>query len=149
MKRPKGRCLEVLGKLTGAPTGDTVPSRPQEADPKPAIVWKNLMLAHRTPLARLVLYGFVAVGVLSTILAITWVPDGVRSVIAGMLVVAGVMTLVFMPLMAGHQWHNDLRSDLLRGELIRTWPLASWRLFAAEVVAPTIVATLYSAGGAA
>ena len=116
--------------------------------PETAIVWKNLMLAHRTPLARLVLYGFVAVGVLSTLLATTWVPDGVRSVIAGMLIIAGVMTLVFMPLMAGHQWHNDLRSDLLRVELIRTWPLASWRLFAAEVVAPTIVATLYSAGGA-
>ena len=116
--------------------------------PETAIVWKNLMQAHRTPLPRLVLYGFVAVGVLSTLLATTWVPDRVRSVIAGMLVIAGVMTLVFMPLMAGHQWHNDLRSDLLRVELIRTWPLASWRLFAAEVIAPTIVATLYSAGGA-
>ena len=116
--------------------------------PETAIVWKNLMQAHRTPLARLVLYGVVAVGVLSTLLATTWVPDRVRSVIAGMLVIAGVMTLVFMPLMAGHQWHNDLRSDLLRVELIRTWPLASWRLFAAEVIAPTIVATLYSAGGA-
>ena len=95
--------------------------------PETAIVWKNLMLAHRTPLARLVLYGFVAVGVLSTLLATTWVPDRVRSVIAGMLVIAGVMTLVFMPLMTGHQWHNDLRSDLLQVELIRTWPLASWR----------------------
>ena len=30
----------------------------------------------------------------------------------------------------------------------RRGPLASWRLFAAEVVAPTIVATIYSAGGA-
>ena len=117
--------------------------------PGTAIVWKNLMLAHRIPLARLVLYGFVAVGVLSTLLATTLVPDRVRSVIAGMLVIAGVVTLVFIPLMAGHQWHNDLRSDdLLRLELIKTWPLASWRLFAAEVVAPTIVATLYSAGGA-
>ena len=116
--------------------------------PEIAIVWKNLMLAHRTPVARLVLYGFGGVVVLSTLLATTWVPDGVRSLIAGMLVIAGVVTLVFMPLMAGHQWHNDLRSDLLRVELIRTWPLASWRLFAAEVVAPTIVATLYSAGGA-
>ena len=49
------------------------------------------------------------------------------------------------PLMAGHQWRNDLRSDLLRIEVIRTWPIGGWRLFASQVLPPAIIATLYAA----
>ena len=49
------------------------------------------------------------------------------------------------PLMAGHQWRNDLRTDLLRIEVIRTWPIDGWRLFASQVLPPAIIATLYAA----
>jgi hypothetical protein len=48
--------------------------------------------------------------------------------------------------MAGHQWRNDLRTDLLRIDVIRTWPIDGWRLFTSQVVPPAMVAILYATG---
>ncbi len=112
--------------------------------PEIAILWKNLMLAHRTPLARatgavLVLLGTATV-VVSWVAAPTW--------LIGILTVGALVALVMTPLTAGHQWRNDLRTDLLRVELIRTWPVAGWRLFGAEVAAPAIIASLYATAAA-
>lgn len=111
-----------------------------------AIVWKNLMRAHRTSLRLTVVAGAAAIGLAATVVSVTGLPDW----LIGIMMIGGGVGLAMTPLMAGHQWRNDLRTDLLRIEVIRTWPIAGWRLFAAEVCPPACIATLYAgaAGGA-
>ena len=109
--------------------------------PETAIVWKNLMLAHRANLFVIVGGGVATVGVVATIVAMTGLPDWLTAIT----MVAGVVGLSMTPLMAGHQWRNDLRTDLLRIEVIRTWPVDGWRLFVSQVLPPAIIATLYAA----
>ena len=109
--------------------------------PETAIVWKNLMLAHRANLFLTVVGGVVAVGVVAAVVSVTGLPDWLTAIT----MVAGVVGLAVTPLMAGHQWRNDLRTDLLRIEVIRTWPIDGWRLFVSQVLPPAIIATLYAA----
>ena len=109
--------------------------------PETAIVWKNLMLAHRANLFVIVGGGVTTVGVVATIVAMTGLPDWLTAIT----MVAGAVGLSMTPLMAGHQWRNDLRTDLLRIEVIRTWPVDGWRLFVSQVLPPAIIATLYAA----
>ena len=109
--------------------------------PELAIVWKNLMMAHRTNLFAAVATGVGAVGVLALVVGVTGLPDWLM----GFMMVGGVIGLGMTPLMAGHQWRNDLRTDLLRIDLLRTWPIDGWRLFVSQVLPPAIVATLYAA----
>ena len=113
--------------------------------PELAIVWKNLMMAHRANLFMAVGTGVVAIGVAAVVVGVTGLPDW----LIGFMLVGGVVGLGMTPLMAGHQWRNDLRTDLLRIEVIRTWPIDGWRLFASQVLPPAIIATLYAgaAGG--
>lgn len=112
--------------------------------PEVAIVWKNLMLAHRVNLMAAAGVGAGLIGMAAILVAQVGVPDWTIAILA----VGGGIGLLMTPLTAGHQWRNDLRTDLLRIEVIRTWPVAGWRLFAAEVAAPAIIATLYTLGAA-
>ena len=109
--------------------------------PELAIVWKNLMMAHRANLFVAVGAGVVAIGAAAVVVGVTGLPDW----LIGFMLVGGVTGLGMTPLMAGHQWRNDLRTDLLRIEVIRTWPIDGWRLFASQVLPPAIIATLYAA----
>ena len=113
--------------------------RPQ-GRPELGILWKNLMLAHRTPLTTIGASALLTLTAATA--AVTWV--SLPTWLIGILVVGALMVLVMTPLTAGHQWRNDLRTDLLRAELIRTWPVAGWRLFGAEVAGPAIIASLYA-----
>ena len=109
--------------------------------PETAIVWKNLMLAHRSNLLVTVGSGVVAVGGVATVVAVTGLPDWLTAI----MMIGGGAGLALTPLMAGHQWRNDLRTDLLRIEVIRTWPIDGWRLFVSQALPPAIIATLYAA----
>ena len=109
--------------------------------PETAIVWKNLMLAYRANLLATVGIGVVAVGGVATVVAVTGLPDWLTAI----MMIGGGGGLAMTPLMAGHQWRNDLRTDLLRIEVIRTWPIDGWRLFVSQVLPPAIIATLYAA----
>ena len=109
--------------------------------PETAIIWKNLMLAHRANLFVTVGGGVVAVGVVAAVVAVTGLPEWLIAV----MMIGGLVGLAMTPLMAGHQWRNDLRTDLLRIEVIRTWPIDGWRLFVSQVLPPAIIATLYAA----
>ena len=109
--------------------------------PETAIVWKNLMLAHRANLLATIGIGVVAVGGVATVVAVTGLPSWLTDI----MMIGGVAGLGMTPLMAGHQWRNDLRTDLLRIEVIRTWPIGGWRLFVSQVLPPAIIATLYAA----
>jgi len=110
--------------------------------PETAIVWKNLMLAHRTHLGSAVGAGAATVAVAALVVASTGLPEWLIVIMT----VAGTVGLGLTPLMAGHQWRNDLRTDLLRIDVIRTWPIDGWRLFTAQVVPPAMIATLYATG---
>ena len=109
--------------------------------PETAIVWKNLMLAHRTRLVWAVGAGTAAFGVAAVVVAFTGLPDWLIAIMT----VAGALGLGITPLVAGHQWRNDLRTDLLRLDVLRTWPIDGWRLFTSQVAPPAVVATLYAA----
>ena len=109
--------------------------------PEVAIVWKNLMMAHRTNLLVAAGTTVAAVGAAAVVVGVTGLPDWLMGIMA---IGAGV-GLAVTPLMAGHQWRNDLRTDLLRIEVIRTWPIDGWRLFVSEVLPPAIIATVYAA----
>ena len=113
--------------------------------PEVAIVWKNLMMAHRTNLCVAIGIAVVAVGLAAVVVGVTGLPDWLIAVT----MVCGLLGLGVTPLMSGHQWRNDLRTDLLRLDVIRTWPISGWRLFAAQVLSPAIIATFYAttAGG--
>ena len=98
--------------------------------PEAAIVWKNLMLRGRTPLraSATVLAGLILAGGLAAAL---WpIP------VATVLTVVGLALLCGIPLFSGLMLRNDLRTDLLHAEILRTWPLPGRRLVLAEVLAP-------------
>ncbi|MDA1094709.1 MAG: hypothetical protein O3A25_15760 [Acidobacteria bacterium] len=113
--------------------------------PEIAIVWKNLMLAHRTRLVWVIGAGAATFGLAAIVVTFTGLPDWLIATMT----IAGAIGLVVTPMVAGHQWRNDLRTDLLRLDVLRTWPIDGWRLFASQVAPPAIVATLYAtaAGG--
>ncbi len=111
--------------------------------PERAIVWKNLMLAQRLPFKFL-----VAAGALVIALLIATVPSGILPARwAGVLQIGGAALMLFPPLFSTRSLRNDLRSDLLKLEMIRPWPLRGARMFLAQVTAPFVLVALRVAFG--
>jgi ABC-2 type transport system permease protein len=108
-----------------------------EGWPAGAILWKNLVAVTRTQRVRNVA---LALGVGAVIVtALSFEPEGTLAGIAGWFAVtwAGAMTVI------GPQWvRNDLRGDLLKLDMLRSYPLRGWSVVIAEVGASTLVLTL-------
>jgi ABC-2 type transport system permease protein len=71
--------------------------------------------------------------------ALSFQQDAVMAGIAGWFVItwAGAMAVI------GPQWvRNDLRGDLLKLDLLRSYPVRGWSVVAAEVMASALVLTL-------
>ncbi len=105
--------------------------------PAGAILWKNLVAVTRTRRVRNVALALGAGGVLVTVLSFD--PDGALAEIAGWFAVtwAGAMIVI------GPQWvRNDLRGDLLKLDLLRSYPLRGWSIVTAEVSASALVLTV-------
>lgn len=105
--------------------------------PANAILWKNLVAVARTRRVRKVGLALLVGGAIVAILSFE--PDGMLAEIAGWLAVtwAGAMAVI------GPQWvRNDLRGDLLKLDLLRSYPLHGWSVVAAEVTASTLVLTV-------
>jgi ABC-2 type transport system permease protein len=104
--------------------------------PGGAILWKNLVSVTRT---RRVRNAALILGVAGlTVAALSFDPDGTLAEIAGWLAVfwAGLM------IVTGPQYvRNDLRSDLLKLDLLRSYPLRGRSLVLAEAAASTVVLT--------
>jgi len=102
------------------------------------LLWKNLLQVRRGSIARNLGIGAllaVAVGVVPTLAGSpAWVPRTLVGIGFAFLIMAGWV----MPLQA----RNDLRSDLLRLEVIRPWPVPGWQVFGWEVLGPAIEGTL-------
>jgi len=119
--------------------------------PIPALVWKNLIKTIREDRPSML---FAAVVVLVVGAAIGLVGDG-REGAASILFALGaswVVLLVFF----GPQWiRNDLRADLSRLSVLRTFPVSGATLMTGEVISSAVVLSVYqlmllavTAGGA-
>jgi ABC-2 type transport system permease protein len=104
--------------------------------PAGAILWKNLVAATRTRRVRNVAIVLGGAGAIVAILSFD--PEGTLTEIAGWLAASwAVITIVIGP-----QWvRNDLRGDLLKLDLLRSYPLRGWSVVIAEVAASTVMLT--------
>ncbi|MDF3052122.1 MAG: hypothetical protein K0S19_227 [Geminicoccaceae bacterium] len=104
--------------------------------PAGAILWKNLVAVARTRRVRNVALALLAGG--SLVAVLSFQPEGMLAEIAGWFAImwAGAMLVI------GPQWvRNDLRGDLLKLDLLRSYPLRGWSVIAAEVAASALVLT--------
>ncbi len=105
--------------------------------PAGAILWKNLVAITRTQRVRNVAVVLGIGGVVVS--ALSFEPEGSLAGIAGWFAIiwAGAMTVI------GPQWvRNDLRGDLLKLDLLRTYPVRGWSVVIAEVGASALVLTV-------
>ncbi|MDQ3137999.1 MAG: putative ABC exporter domain-containing protein [Gemmatimonadota bacterium] len=109
--------------------------------PAGAILWKNLLAVVRTRRARTTVVGFAVAAVAAGLLSFD--PNGTISDIAGWLAAMWAAMLLLL----GPQWvRNDLRSDLLKLDLLRSYPLRGREVVAAEAAASTLVLTALQLG---
>jgi putative ABC exporter len=104
--------------------------------PAGAILWKNLVAVTRTRRMRSAALTLATLGVV--VAALSFKPEGTLAEIAGWLALfwAGLLTVT------GPQYvRNDLRGDLLKLDLLRSYPLRGWSVVIAEAAASTIVLT--------
>jgi hypothetical protein len=104
--------------------------------PAGAILWKNLVAATRTRRVRNGVIALAAAGIIVAVLSFE--PEGTLAEIAGWLAAswAGITIVI------GPQWvRNDLRGDLLKLDLLRSYPLRGWSVVIAEAAASTLILT--------
>jgi ABC-2 type transport system permease protein len=104
--------------------------------PAGALLWKNLVAVTRTRRVRNAALILGSAGAIVCILSFD--PDGTLAEIAGWLAVfwAGLMIIT------GPQYiRNDLRGDLLKLDLLRSYPLRGWSVVLAEASASTLMLT--------
>jgi hypothetical protein len=105
--------------------------------PAGAILWKNLVAVTRARRVRNAALILCVAGVVVT--ALSFDPDGHLAGIAGWLAV----TWAALTIMTGpHYVRNDLRGDLLKLDLLRSYPLRGWSVVLAEAAASTLVLTI-------
>jgi len=105
----------------------------QTGAPEVAIVWKNVIALVRTA------FGIVILLVLLAVLMFGFAlyehdPIPYKAIGAMFLVMAA-----FFPLSGPQLFANDLRLDLQRSEILKSYPLIGERLVAAELAAPLVV----------
>ena len=115
-----------------------VPRLAQTGWPAGALLWKNLVAVVRTGPARSAAIGFLVAIVTIVALSVAEVATGLLES-AGWLAAMWVGFLMFL----GPQWvRNDLRSDLSRLALLRSYPLRGASILAAETAGSTATLTL-------
>jgi ABC-2 type transport system permease protein len=104
--------------------------------PAGAILWKNLVAATRIRRVRNAALILSAAAVIVCVLSFD--PDGTLAELAGWLAVFWAALMV----VTGPQYvRNDLRSDLLKLDLLRSYPLRGWSVVLAEAGASTLMLT--------
>jgi putative ABC exporter len=122
--RPAGKVNPPLFRL--APVGW----------PAGAILWKNMVAATRTRRMRNIALGLAGAGAIVAVLSFD--PEGTLAEIAGWLATSWAAIIVVV----GPQWvRNDLRGDLLKLDLLRSYPLRGRSVVIAEVAASTLMLT--------
>jgi hypothetical protein len=122
-------------------TARPIPRLAPAGRPAGALLWKNLAAVVRTGRARSTVVGFAAAGLM---VALLWVGGkGTILEIVGWLATmwAGILLIL------GPQWvRNDLRTDLSRLALLRSYPLAGRTVVGAETTGSTVVLTALQLG---
>jgi hypothetical protein len=105
--------------------------------PAGAILWKNLVAGTRIKRIR---NAALILGVAGLVVcALSFDPDGTLAEIAGWLAVFWAALMV----VTGPQYvRNDLRGDLLKLDLLRSYPLRGWSVVLAEAGASTLMLTM-------
>jgi putative ABC exporter len=104
--------------------------------PAGAILWKNLVAVTRTRRVRNAGLTLALAG--AVVGALSFEPEGTLSEIAGGL----TLTWAALTVLMGSQYvRNDLRGDLLKLDLLRSYPLRGWSVVIAEVGASTLMLT--------
>ena len=101
--------------------------------PEVAIVWKNVIALVRTAFGIAVLLLLLAALLLG--IALYQHDEGTYRVLGGLF----LFMASFLPLMGPQLFANDLRLDLGRSEILKSYPLVGERLVAAEMAAPLCV----------
>jgi ABC-2 type transport system permease protein len=98
--------------------------------PEVAIFWKNVIALVRTG------FGIIVLLLVLTVLLIgvaIWIGEIESYTVIGMLF---IFMAAFFPIAAPQIFANDLRLDLTRSEVLKSYPLSGDRLVAAEMAAP-------------
>jgi hypothetical protein len=114
-----------------------IPLRPT-GHPAVAILWKNLVSVTRAVRLIQILVPFLA-GALALLVVTAMQPGG-----TAVTQLAGVLLLSWSGLLiaTGPLWiRYDLRQDLPRLELLRSYPLPGWAVVTAEIAASTVILT--------
>jgi hypothetical protein len=117
-------------------TATTPFSLAPDGPPETAILWKNLIMVGRYLSLRTVLRLLPLVVVLGVLAR--------NNAAAGVVAFIGAMSLPLAAvavLMGPQMMRNDLRQDLARLPLLKTWPVRGATLIRGQVLAPTVVVT--------
>jgi ABC-2 type transport system permease protein len=105
--------------------------------PAGAILWKNLVAVTRTRRVRNVALTLSGAGGIVAVLSFD--PEGTLAEVAGWFATCWAGLLIVI----GPQWiRNDLRGDLLKLDLLRSYPLRGWAVVVAEAAASTLLLTV-------
>jgi ABC-2 type transport system permease protein len=101
-----------------------------------AVVWKNLIALMRNSIAWVVIFA----AILAFMLAIAlWAHETTTYTAMGLMLI--FMSCAF-PLLGPNVFTNDLRLDMPRLEVLKSYPITGERLIAAEIAAPLLVISI-------
>jgi ABC-2 type transport system permease protein len=131
-ERRAGSVTRSFSRTTSAPLFRLAPV----GWPAGAILWKNLVAVTRTRRVRNAGLTLALTG--AVVGALSFEPEGILSKIAGGI----TLSWAALTILAGSQYvRNDLRGDLLKLDLLRSYPLRGWSIVIAEVGASTLMLT--------
>ena len=105
--------------------------------PATALLWKNLAAVLRRRRAGNITLGLVVGGAVVAVVSAD--PDNTLARVTGAL----ALTWLGFAAALGPQWvRNDLRTDLLHDDLLRSYPLPGWAIVASETAASAVTLTL-------
>jgi hypothetical protein len=103
-----------------------------------AVVWKNVMQVHRVPLGLLFALPALVLGLFFTLTSTGLLPTWTIQIVQ----MSGLGIMLITPLVAARSHRCDFRSDLLRLEMMRTFPITGARMFSAQMAAPVLLVLL-------
>jgi hypothetical protein len=101
-----------------------------------AIIWKNLIALVRNSIAWVVIFAAVLAFMLGMAL---WSHETTVYTVMGSML---IFMSCFFPLMGPNVFSNDLRLDMPRLEVLKSYPITGERLIAAEIAAPLVVISI-------
>lgn len=101
-----------------------------------AIIWKNLIALMRNSIAWVVIFALMVAGMLAMAI---WTHEATGYLTIGSLL---LFMACFFPLLGPTIFANDLRLDMPRLEVLKSYPISGERLVAAEIAAPLAVISI-------